>query len=388
MRGMWLGILAYRWAAFAWMTALALAVRDELNRPALALVALVVTGAWSLWLSFTRRWERSPERYLDLALSVALLPISGLVMQERGIVGAAPFFATSYPATSALSVGAATGPAGGLLAGGALAVALAFSRPANGIALTELSSAEWAALLNGAFYYVAAGGAAGIVRRVLTRSAVERSRAIEEAARQRERAARSAEREALGRRIHDSVLQALALVSKRGKELAARSTVPGEEVRDLIELAGRQEQALRELLSEAPEEPTPGMVSLRTVLRSAAFGIDELPVTVTTAGSMWFPADDVEELSGAIRQALDNVVQHARATRATVFAEEGSGELVVSVRDDGAGFDYDEERLEREGKLGVLKSIKGRIEGLGGEVRVHTAPGRGTEVEMHLPIER
>ena len=195
-----------------------------------------------------------------------------------------------------------------------------------------------------------------------------------------------AERDALGRKIHDSVLQALALVSKRGKELGARPTVSGEEVGDLVELAGRQEQALRELLSERPEEPIPGMVSLRTVLRSAAFGIDELPVSVATAGSVWFPAGDVEELSGAIRQALDNVVRHAGATRATVFAEEASGEIVVSIRDDGLGFDYDEERLAREGKFGMLKSIKGRIEALGGEVRVHSAPGRGTEVELRLPV--
>jgi signal transduction histidine kinase len=42
------------------------------------------------------------------------------------------------------------------------------------------------------------------------------------------------EREALGREIHDSVLQALALVGKRGRELASRPSVPGRDVRELV----------------------------------------------------------------------------------------------------------------------------------------------------------
>ena len=53
----------------------------------------------------------------------------------------------------------------------------------NNKSLGELTRDEWVSMLNGAFYYVAAGGAAGIVRSVLTRSAAERSLAIEEAAR-------------------------------------------------------------------------------------------------------------------------------------------------------------------------------------------------------------
>ena len=63
-----------------------------------------------------------------------------------------------------------------------------------------------------------------------------------------------------------------------------------------------------------------------------------------------------------------------------------TGEVVVSIRDDGVGFDYDEETLRREGRLGVLRSMKGRIEELGGSMSVHSAPGRGTEIEFHLPV--
>jgi len=91
--------------------------------------------------------------------------------------------------------------------------------------------------------------------------------------------------------------------------------------------------------------------------------------------------------SGVVRQRL-LPGEHANATRATVFAEALDGELVISIRDDGGGFDYDESRLSRDGKLGLLKSMKGRIEALGGSMRVHSAPGRGTEVEFRVPVRR
>jgi signal transduction histidine kinase len=240
--------------------------------------------------------------------------------------------------------------------------------------------------VNGAFYYLSAGGATGVVRRVLVRSAAERARAIEEATRQRERAARLAEREALGREIHDSVLQALALIGKRGKELAARASVPGADVGELVELAGREERGLRALLSEPPAEPPIGMVSVRTTLEAAAFGVRGVPVTVSTVGPAWLPADEMECVAAAVRQALENVVQHARASRATVYAETMDGELLISVRDDGVGFEFDEPRFAREGKLGVLKSMKGRIEDLGGTMHVHSSSGRGTEIEFRLGL--
>jgi len=387
LRGLWLGILAYRWATFAWMAVLAVATREDLRSPGIALVVLVFVGSWNVWFTVTRGWERSANRWVDLGLSFALLPVSGLVMEEGTTASGAPFFATSYPASAALTVGAGSGLVAGLAAGAALSFGLALSRIFNGLPLAELTSDEWVSMLNGAFYYLAAGGAAGVVRSVLMRSAAERSLAIEDAARQRERAARLAEREALGREIHDSVLQSLAMVEKEGRELTARPMVRAEEVRALVELAAGQERALRALLTEAPEQPAAGTVSLRTALQAAAFGLDGVPVTITTAGPVWLPAEDVEELNGAVRQALENVAQHAQATRVTIFAEEVDGDVIISVRDDGVGFDYDEERLARAGKLGLLKSMRGRIEALGGQMRVHSAPRLGTEVEFRLPVE-
>jgi signal transduction histidine kinase len=383
--GLWLGILAYRWASYAWMFIQAIVARNEFRRPTLGWTVLAATGLWVIWFTATRGWRRPLDRWLDLGIAVALILVSAFVMEEDAVLGDAPFFATSYPASAAMTMGAAYGLPGGLGSGLALSVALLASRPLNGVPLGDLTAGQWAAIGNGAFYYLAAGGAVGLIDRVLTRSGAERRRAVEEAARERELAARLSERESLGRRIHDSVLQALTLISKRGAELATRPSVPSPEVRELVELASDQERALRALLQSSPVAPPPGTVSVREVLEDAALDVRNVQVSITAVEQIWLGSVEGAELSAAIHQALENVVDHARATRAALFAEQEGADVLITVRDDGAGFVYDEEQLRQEGKLGLLSSMKGRIEDLGGSFRIDTAPGRGTEVEFRLP---
>jgi signal transduction histidine kinase len=384
-QGLWLGILAYRWASYVWMTTLAVVIQadGEFEHPALGWTLIVITGLWTLWFSVARGWERATARGIDLALAMVLVAASGYVVTERSVVfGDVPFFATSYPASAAMTMGAARGVTAGLGSGLLLSLALFASRPINGVTLGEI---DWAALGNGAFYYLAAGGAVGLIDQVLTRSGEELRRASEEATRERERAARLAERESIARRIHDSVLQTLTLISKRGTELSLRPVVPSEDVRALAELATDQQRALRTLIQGSIAEPPTGTVALRTVLEAAAFGVREIPVEISAVEPIWLPSACVEEVSAAIHQALENVVEHAEARRVSLFAETAQHEVVITVRDDGSGFVYDEDRLREDGKLGLLISMKGRIEELGGSMRVDTAPGKGTEIEFRLP---
>jgi len=67
-----------------------------------------------------------------------------------------------------------------------------------------------------------------------------------------------------------------------------------------------------------------------------------------------------------------------------LFAEEDGGMVAVTIRDDGRGFTYDEAAFAAAGKIGLAKSIKGRVEQLGGSVRVTSRPGAGTEVELRV----
>jgi signal transduction histidine kinase len=389
-----LGILALRWATLAWMAVLAVLSVDDLDRPAFVVVAFAAALAWTVWLTVARpRWTAVPLA-IDLGLAVVLAILPGFAGQ-RGGLGAAdlPSFENPYPVAAVLTWGVALGVRGGLLAGAAVGLALVAGRLANGMPLRELGgTAQAMSIAGGTVNFLLAGGGIGLVCSLLERSWARLARAQEESAVARERAARLAEREALARRIHDSVLQSLAMVHKRGRELAGAGPVPPEEVARLAELAGGQERALRALvLRAADDEAAAGSASLRSALEELAVAFPATrpgspPVTVGAVGPLWLPAGAVAELRDAVRQALENAAGHAGASRVSVFAEEEGDEVVVTVRDDGAGFVYDEAALRAAGKIGLLSSIKGRAEQLGGRARVETAPGMGTEIELRVPV--
>jgi signal transduction histidine kinase len=378
------GALLFRWIAFIWMVVLTSYNTDRYRHDALAWASLGAAGAWTMWLAISgRRWSWRVLGF-DLALCCWLIVVSGLVVPE-GSIGARAFFATAYPASAALLWGVARGPVAGLGAGAALSVALLGSRFANGLALSDLSRNDWQSLGGSFVLYLAAGGAVGSVSRLLVRTAEEAQRATDELVRERERAARLAERESLARQIHDSVLQALALVHKRGAELGASPAPPPAEVARLAELAGEQEEALRSLILREPEDAPAGQRSLREAIEEAARNAEGVPVTVSAVGPIWVARRQADEIAAAVREALANVAEHARAARAVVFADEEDGEVIVSVRDDGVGFSYDEARLRADGKAGLLKSMKGRIEEMGGEMKVRSPAGGGTEIEFRAP---
>jgi signal transduction histidine kinase len=213
------------------------------------------------------------------------------------------------------------------------------------------------------------------------------------------------ERERLARDIHDSVLQVLAMVKRRGSEA-------GGEAAELGRMAGEQEAALRALIvdglpdprteadpgpapsadrdreSDAPSDP-PSHLDLRTALG----GLAGAGVTLSAPGDpIPLPREVAKELTAAVAAALDNVRRHAgRDARAWILVEDcpEDGSLVVGIRDDGPGIP--EGRLaaaEREGRLGVAQSIRGRLRDLGGGAEIGSVPGEGTEVELRIPRPR
>jgi signal transduction histidine kinase len=380
------GALVFRWVSLAWMTILAITEMDNIGRPVLAWVSVGATAVWTLWLSLS---DSAPTRVvlgLDLALCTFLVLVSGLVVPDGSILSNRPFFAAAYPANAVLLWAVVHRTFAGVAAAAVLGCALALSRPLNGIPFGELTRPEWQSLGGAIVLYLVGGAAVGLVARVLVESGEALARTTDELLVERERAGRLAERESLAREIHDSVLQALALVHKKGRELAQSPAVPPAEVARLADIAGRQEGELRSLILRQPQDAGTGRSSLRDALESQARTIDAPRVAVSAVGALVLDSHVVTELAAATRQALENVVRHADASRVTVFAEEDNGFAVVSVTDDGCGFDYDEGRLEADGKVGMLKSMKGRVVDLGGTMKVVSASSEGTEIEFRVPL--
>ncbi len=222
---------------------------------------------------------------------------------------------------------------------------------------------------------VLAGTVVGVVTRLAVRA--EDELRVASAAR-----AAVAERERLTRQIHDGVLQVLGLVSRTGHDAAPPWPA-------IAAAAAEQESALRGLITSRPVDPAvePGAgpgVELGTALRA----LRSSRVTIST------PADPVDlaptaaaMVADAVRAALHNVDQHAgRDAHAWVLLEDIDETIRVTVRDDGAGMP--EGRLavaDGQGRIGVSRAIRGRIEDLGGTCEIVSAPGEGTEIAMTVP---
>ncbi len=191
-------------------------------------------------------------------------------------------------------------------------------------------------------------------------------------------AAATAERERLAREVHDGVLQVLALVNRRGREL-------GGPAAELGTLAAEQERALRDLLSGSASRI--GGDGSRADLTAAVRAAVGPTVTVSAPSDpVTVPADVGRELVAAVAAAVDNAHRHAPGAAVYVAVEDDDGAVVIGVRDDGPGVEPARLAAARvEGRLGVAASIVGRLEALGGRADMISAPGEGTEWELTVP---
>lgn len=187
--------------------------------------------------------------------------------------------------------------------------------------------------------------------------------------------AAAAERADIASRLHDSVLQTLALIQKRAEDPA-----------EVTRLARGQERELRQWLFDSRDKTPQTTGTVFTALERACgevedlYGLRIVPVTVGEDQ----PLNDATQAAVmAAREALVNVAKHAGVESADVYAEILLGELSVFVRDRGRGFDPDN---VPEGHHGLAESVRGRVERAGGRVRIRSAPGEGTEVSITMDL--
>jgi signal transduction histidine kinase len=221
------------------------------------------------------------------------------------------------------------------------------------------------------FLLVVGGPLVGLMVDSLLRSAARTAAAEREAA-------AAAERTRLARAVHDGVLQVLSLVQRRGPEL-------GPDGVDLGRLAGEQETALRSLIRQQDAvEASPGTVDLVGAL--SAF--ERRPGVSVAAPSEGVLLDRAvaEQVVAVVAACLDNVAVHVGAEAPVwVLLEASATEVQVTVRDEGPGIAPGRlDEAEREGRLGVASSIRGRMVDLGGTAVVSAGPD-GAEWELTVP---
>ena len=349
---LWRAVAVYRVAALVYAAGSMAAFTDTYARPLLGWAVLAGMALWTGLAALLysrahlRRW---PLLALDLVLTIAALLASVLIMTGARIEAGDPTVTVSWAAAPVMAWAVWAGWAGGAAAAVAVGTAAIVER--GGASQATVNSLVLLLLLG-----VVVGYVVQLARRA--ESAYAEAVALRSAA---------AERERLSRSVHDGVLQALALVSRRAGDP------------ELAQLAAEQEASLRRLVSGRAAEVPAGEADLRPLLPTGP----DVQLAVP-ADPVLLPARAAGELAAAVAAAVDNARRHGGGASWLLVEDEPDG-VTVTVRDDGPGIP--EGRLgqaETDGRLGVAQSIRGRVRDLGGTVVLHSAPGQGTEVELRV----
>jgi len=348
---LWRAIALYRLAALLYAAGSMAVYTDTYRRPVLGWAVLAGMAGWTAltaYLYADARRRRWPLLVADLAITLAALLSSMLVLEPALIQAGDPTLTVSWAAAPVVAWAVWSGWSGGILAGAIVGAAAVVEKGGFG-----------QATVNSLVLLLLLGAVVGYVVQLARRAETAYAQAVA-------LQAATAERERLSRSVHDGVLQALALVSRRGDpELAA--------------LAAEQESALRRLVSGRVVAAPTGELDLRSLLPTGADVHLAAP-----AEPVLLAAHPACELAAAVAAAVDNARRHGGA-QAWLLVEDERDAVTVTVRDDGPGIAPGRlAQAARDGRLGVAQSIRGRIEDLGGSVDVHSAPGQGTEVELRV----
>ncbi|GAB5898839.1 MacS family sensor histidine kinase [Mycolicibacterium sp.] len=362
---LWRAAQAFRLLSCIYAAGFQIAVNDDLDRPLLASALFGVLIVWSVacGVAYLQGFGRRPGWVIaEIVVVIALMLSTELVASDQWVADNQSWPTTLWATNATISAALQFGPIGGMAAGVAVMAAAAVLKGYVSVNLGRNATIV---------IEVAVGLAVGMAALTARRAHAE----LEKAARL---AAALEERERLSRQVHDGVIQVLALVSRRGREI-------GGETAQLAELAGEQERRLRRLVSAGDADPgTATATDIGVLLRRRASD----RVSVSLPGDpVLLPEATARELFAAVENALDNVAAHAGAdAHAFVLLEDLGDSVTVSIRDDGVGIPAGRlAEAARQGRMGVSKSIVGRMDWLGGQASLHTEVGGGTEWELTVP---
>jgi two-component system sensor histidine kinase UhpB len=195
------------------------------------------------------------------------------------------------------------------------------------------------------------------------------------------------ERRRIGRELHDGVNQELAALSIALTALEQR--LPDASARQEIARLQARTVGLSEEMRQLSHELHPGILeyaglsaALRSYCREFDHGHDILVAYESSESLGLVPADVALCLYRVTQEALRNAAMHAKAGHVSVTLTRDETDLVLTISDDGRGFDLAEARGRG---LGLI-SLEERARLVRGRLAIDTGPHRGTRMRVAVPI--
>ena len=206
--------------------------------------------------------------------------------------------------------------------------------------------------------------------------------------------AQQSERKRIAQELHDTLLQGFTGVVLKLDALA--NNLP-----PALSKAKKQLQRALEEMDEYLTEARRAIWQLRSSalentddLAKALSQVSERTVTGTGIDLFFFVRGQARKLENdfednllrVCEEAVANAVKHAEATRVEVTLVFNSGDVHLSIRDDGCGFDAKDFEDLKAGHFGLL-GMRERVEALAGILSIDSALGRGTHVRATIPTD-
>ncbi|MNJ56307.1 Sensor histidine kinase LiaS [compost metagenome] len=163
------------------------------------------------------------------------------------------------------------------------------------------------------------------------------------------------ERQRLARELHDAVSQQLFAISMT-------ATAVGRTLEKDFDRAQRQVELIEEMASVAQSEMRALLLHLRDELNLGK-GIEN-------------------HLFRIIQEAMSNTLRHSKADKMDIRIHQKQDIVKLSLRDNGIGFQLDDKKQASYG----LSTMQERVREIGGSIQFITAPGKGTRIEITVPL--
>lgn len=201
-------------------------------------------------------------------------------------------------------------------------------------------------------------------------------------------AAQEEERRRIGRELHDDFGQRTAVLGWQLEQLSQMAPFEGQS-KNLVEVIRSEMTKLAKGISDTSHRLYPSVlndVGLVAGIRELVESFQEGGLDVSfenDRAQVELPLDISTALYRITQEALRNLTKHCAGAAARITLSETDDALLLTIEDSGPGFDLASTRAA--GGLGLI-SMQERARVAGGTMRLRTAPGKGTEIAVEIPL--
>lgn len=192
-------------------------------------------------------------------------------------------------------------------------------------------------------------------------------------------------RERIAGDLHDEVGSNLGSIQMFA-DLAEGRAGPSDELKRIQRIAAETVSAVRDIVWLLRPEGDHRIATVEHLRETSSIMLETLEWKFSANEEAWqteLPEEATRHLFLFFREALHNILRHAKATKVEIRVEKAEGRFQLTITDDGVGIDA--ARLER---AATLRALRQRTEALGADLQVETSAGNGTGLKLTVPLER